>query len=170
MCPPNTPLSYEYYIRMRNTILLISIYILSGCAASLNKEKTSTHIAQDAGIEVSSILNTFRGTFSVYARTSFASTVKKCVFTITDTEIYIYVSHSDDDKLELEMRIPYAEMRGIDLYTPGRPFFIYILGDVGIVEISISKPESTFVDRKAIQKLYNYIKSKGVPEFSAKGD
>ena len=68
------------------------------------------------------------------------------------------------------MGIPFTEMRGIDLRTPGNPTFIYILGDVGIVEIQIIKPESIFIDRNATKKLYDYIRSKGVPEFSVKGD
>ena len=155
---------------MRNAILLISIYALSGCAASLNKEKTSAHIAEDTGIEVSNIQNTFRGSFSVYSKTGLSRIWKRCVYAVTDTEIYIYVSNWDDDKLELDMRIPYAEMRGIELFTLAGPTSIYILGDVGIVEIQIIKPESIFVDREATQYLYEYVRAKGVPEVSARAD
>ena len=78
------------------------------------------------------------------------------------------VRYEEDGADELDLRVPYSAMRGINCQKYGRAHQIQILGDVGILAIEVTHG-GILIDKEASQKLCDNIRAKGVPQFTAEG-
>lgn len=157
-------------LKIKFLIFLFSILILSGCASSLKKELALTQIANDTGVEASAIRDVIRAEYTVTSTTSLEGVWQsRGILAITDTELFVYVDKSNSGKLEKDLRLPYSEMRGIACVNRGGCCQIQIVGDVGILALGVTKNKGLLLDISGSQKLYNYIKNKGVSKYTERG-
>jgi hypothetical protein len=128
----------------------------------------SAYIVKDAGIETANIYKIVHNEFSVASKTNKYGAWSKGVLVLTDKEFFIYVKDSVNDKIKLDLRLTYTKIKGVDLVVKEKHSQIQILGVTGILALEPQWPDNIFNKQQATRDLYLYIKSKEVPDFTAK--
>lgn len=153
---------------IKRYLWVFCILLVSGCA-SMDEKRFAAHIAQDTGIEASQFYaEPLSSSFTVTSNTTPEGVWDYySVFTLTDTELFLYVrKNAFDESPKLHLRLAYSEMRGIDCMQFAKyGYQLQILGDVGILAIDISGVSNETI----VNDLCDFIKSKGVSEFTARG-
>ena len=152
----------------RHFLLLLAVLILAGCSTTLTIEEFHSQIASDTGLEKSSILKTVPASFTVTSKTIRAGVWRTGAIAISDSELFIYAVDPPDKSIKQVLRLPFLEIKGVSHLAKEDDHQVLLLGVIGIVAIELMDAERNTIDPQASKEIADYIKDKGVPEFSPK--
>ena len=156
-------------IRMRNLVIIFSIYTMIGCSAPIKKEVASPQIADNSGISEQNIQEIMRVSFTVTSNISNEGVWMPGFIALSDSEFLLYSVDPSTNNLVQDLRILYSELHGIDLVKNENQYQVHILGTIVILALEIMEPDHNTIDQAQSTKLFNTLQHKNVPLFTSKG-